>query len=279
MTPMLSSTLFFLALLTACSTFGAILVTRLIPRPVRHAHRMLMQPALTVSGMMFSILLGFFIAQELRDYQSSTLNLTDEANAIGEVFRDAGGLPDVDRKRIRALSRAYTDSVINDEWPLINQGKTSPKTQEIMNDLFAAALSVNPTNTREQGIFRSFIDGMNRLAGYRRIRVGTVKNSGIDLSLWIIISVGAAAIVTLTFLFAPESKRYHAALLGCLIVPMTLNVYLLSEYSYPFSPGMVLVKPAMFESVKRTNLSQEDLRPKYLQEPQTNDAQKNGAEH
>jgi hypothetical protein len=278
MTPMLSSTLFFLALLTACSTFGAILVTRLIPRPVRHAHRMLMQP-LTVSGMMFSILLGFFIAQELRDYQSSTLNLTDEANAIGEVFRDAGGLPDVDRKRIRALSRAYTDSVINDEWPLINQGKTSPKTQEIMNDLFAAALSVNPTNTREQGIFRSFIDGMNRLAGYRRIRVGTVKNSGIDLSLWIIISVGAAAIVTLTFLFAPESKRYHAALLGCLIVPMTLNVYLLSEYSYPFSPGMVLVKPAMFESVKRTNLSQEDLRPKYLQEPQTNDAQKNGAEH
>jgi hypothetical protein len=267
MTPMLSSTLFFLALLTAFSTLGAFLVTKLIPRPVRHAHRMLMQPALTVSGMMFSILLGFFIAQELRDYQSATLNLTDEANAIGEVFRDAGGLPDVDRKRIRALSRQYTDSVINDEWPLIDEGQSSPKTQEIMNDLFAAALSVNPTNAREQAIFRTFLDGINRLAGYRRIRIGTVKNSGIDLSLWIIISVGAAAIVTLTFLFAPESKRYHAALLACLIGPMALNVYLLSEYSYPFSPGMVIVKPVMFESVKRTNLSQEDLRPKFLEEP------------
>lgn len=259
----IESVLLFLVMLSIVSTWAAYLVCAFIPREVRVAHRMLMQPALTVSGMMFSVLLGFFIAQAMRDYTSAQGNIVAEANAIGEVFRDAKGLPDVDRKRIRQLCRKYVDSVIKDEWPLLEQGQESPKSQAIMNDLWEASLSVKPTNQREMVVYDSFFDAMNVLGGLRRIRTATTS-IGMPAHEWAIIAIGAAGIITLTFIFAPDSKRFHAGLLACLLLPLTLNIYLLAEYLHPFS-GIVAVKPAVFEMTRRKIMTQTDDPPKYLQ--------------
>lgn len=260
----IESVLLFLVMLGIVSTWAAYLVCTFIPREVRVAHRMLMQPALTVSGMMFSVLLGFFIAQAMRDYSTAQGNIVAEANSIGEVFRDAKGLPDVDRKRIRKLCRDYVDSVINDEWPLLEQGQESPKSQAIMNDLWEASLSVKPTNQREMVVYDSFFDAMNVLGGLRRIRTATTS-IGMPAHEWAIIAIGAAGIITLTFIFAPDSKRFHAGLLACLLLPLTLNIYLLAEYLHPFS-GIVAVKPAVFEMTRRKIMVQTDDAPKYLQE-------------
>jgi len=228
---------------------------------------MITQPSLTVVGMMFSVLLGFFIAQSMRDYATANGNIVAEANAVGEVFRDARGLPEVDRKRIRNLCRQYVDAVINEEWHLLPKYQESDKAQEIMNDLWQAALSVNPTNDREKVIYQSFFKGMNELGGYRRIRTGT-NTVSLTPGLWAVIAIGAAAIVSLTFLFAPENRAYHIGLLACLLLPLTLNIFLLSEYVHPFT-GTLPIKPVMFESLKRKILSQDDSPPPYLSDPAT----------
>jgi hypothetical protein len=261
-TPVIESVALFLTMLAIVSTWAAYFVVKYIPREVKVAHRMLMQPALTVSGMMFSVLLGFFIAQAMRDYTAAQGNIVNEANAVGEVFRDAKGLPEADRKRIRGLCRQYVESVINDEWPLLADAKESPKAQEFMNDLWEASLSVKPTNEREVVVYQSYFDAMNVLGGLRRIRTATL-NVGLAPHLWAIIAIGAAGIITLTFIFAPDSKRFHAGLLACLLVPLTLNIYLLAEYTHPFS-GIVSVKPEVFEALKRKIMSQTDDAPKYL---------------
>jgi hypothetical protein len=226
---------------------------------------MITQPSLTVVGMMFSVLLGFFIAQSMRDFATANANIVNEANSVGEVFRDARGLPEVDRKRIRNLCRQYVDAVIQDEWTLLSGYQESDRAQEIMNDLWQAALSVNPTNDREKIIYQSFFKGMNELGGFRRIRTGT-NTASLTPGLWIIIAMGAAAIVSLTFLFAPDSRAYHIGLLACLLVPLTLNIFLLSEYAHPFT-GFIPVKPTMFESLKRKILIQDDSAPEYLTQP------------
>lgn len=97
------------------SSVGAVLILKLIPLQDRLSLRVVTQPTLNVTGMMFSVLPGFFIAESLKSYSSINVSLVNEANAVGEVFRDARGLPEKDRKRIRRLCRAYIDSVINDE--------------------------------------------------------------------------------------------------------------------------------------------------------------------
>ncbi len=262
--PVLESVFLFLTMLAIVSTWAAYFVVKYIPRHARVSHRMLMQPALTVSGMMFSVLLGFFIAQAMRDYSSSQANIVNEANSVGEVFRDAKGLPSADRKRIRDLCRKYVDAVIDDEWPLLDEGGESPKAQAVMNDLWEASLSVRPTNEREVVIYQSFFLAMNELGGLRRVRTATT-NKGLAPHLWAIIAIGAAGIITLTFVFAPESRRLHAGLLTCLIVPLTLNIYLLAEYTHPYC-GVVAVKPEVFQALRRKIMNQNDDEPKFLGE-------------
>jgi hypothetical protein len=260
--PVIDSVIWFWAVLIATSAVFVGLVHKFIPHEVRLHHRMLMQPALTVAGMMFSVLLGFFIAQSMKDYSLAQNHLIDEANSLGEVFRDARGLPEVDRLRIRKLCRQYADAVITDEWDTIKVGAPSAKAQSIMNDLWQASLSVQPTDDRERVVYGSYFTAMNALGGHRRVRTSNLP-VGLPFYFWGIISIGASAIVTLTFLFAPDSKRFHAALLTCLLVPMTLNILLLAEYSYPFG-GLIQVKPTMFMDLQRGIFTMDDLPPKYL---------------
>ncbi len=262
MSPVISSVLFFLLMLGIVSSWSCYLVVKLIPQHARLHHRMLMQPTLTVAGMMFSVLLGFFIAQAMRDFATAQSNIVNEASSVGEVFRDAKGLPEVDRKRIRGLCRQYVASVISDEWPLLAVGKESPKAQAIMNDLWEASLSVKPTNDREVVIYHAYFDAMNVLGALRRVRTATM-NAGLPPHLWSIIAIGAAGIITLTFMFAPESKRFHAGILACLLIPLTLNIFLLAEYTHPFS-GVVAVKPTVFTELQRKIMSINDDEPIYL---------------
>ncbi len=93
----------------------------------------------------------------------------------------------------------------------------------------------------------------------------STMNFGLAPHFLTIIAAGAASIVLLTILLAPESKSYHVGLLMCLLVPMTLNIVLLAEYSYPFN-GFVKVKPKMYEQLKEKILSQEDTDPHFLRE-------------
>ncbi len=71
LTPILTSVLIFIVGLVVICTIGAILITHIIPKEDRIALRIITQPTLTVTGMMFSVLLGFFIAQSLRDTAQS----------------------------------------------------------------------------------------------------------------------------------------------------------------------------------------------------------------
>jgi len=261
--PVIDSVIWFWIVLLLATAVWVALIAKFVPAEKRIHHRMLMQPALTVAGMMFSVLLGFFIAQHMRDYGAAQTNLTNEANTLGEVFRDARGLPEVDRLRIRKLCRQYADAVIQDEWPRISMGQASRKAQEIMNELWHASLSVQPKDAREQVVYQSYFNAMNEFGAYRRVRVATIP-TGLATHLWVIIAIGGSSIITLTFLFGPDSKAFHIALLSCLLVPMTLNILLLAEYSLPFS-GLIQVRPVMFEELKAKIFTSDDGPPKYLQ--------------
>ena len=45
------------------------------------------------------------------------------------LYRDVGAYPAPVQGELRARLRAYTDSVISDEWPAMRHGDPSPRTQ------------------------------------------------------------------------------------------------------------------------------------------------------
>lgn len=257
-----SSVLMFIAILASLSLLSASAINKFITREARVALRPVTQPALTVVGMMFSILVGFFIAQAMRDYSTASQNVVQEANAVASVFRISRGFQEVDRKRIRGLCRDYVNAVLDEEWALMAKGEESEKAWDANQKLWEACLSVTPTNQRESIACASTLNAMERFGEYRRARMGTA-NQGLALHIWCFIAIGAAAIVSITFMFAPENKPFHIGILCCLMAPLTVNAYILAECSYPFS-GVVAIKPSMFELLRHRQLLTPDTEPRYL---------------
>ncbi len=140
--------------------------------------------------------------------------------------------------------------------------KDSANASQAMQDLYDATLSINPKDIREQIVFENTMYAMDELAAFRRARIGT-NAAGIPAHFWGIIACGAAAIVSLTYMFAPDCKRFHAGILCSLLIPLMLNIFLLAEYSYPFA-GVVSLKPKMFELVQQKVMKQDDNAPTYL---------------
>ncbi len=263
MSPILSSVLLFLAILLSISVIGVLLITKLIPGPSRVSLRPVTQPALIVVGMMFSILVGFFIAQSMRDYSTAGQNEVQEANAVASVFRLARGLPEEHRKQIRGLCREYANTVVDEEWRLLAAGDESEKAWDANQKMWEAVLSVSPVNDRERIACSSLVQAMETFGERRRARIGS-NNGGLSLHLWALIAVGGAAIVCMTYMFAPESKAFHRGILCCIVAPLLVNVYLLAECSYPFD-GIVSVKPTMFTMLQRRILIQPDTPLQYLE--------------
>lgn len=260
--PQIQSMLFFWSVLFVTCLMSSCLIGKFIPAQERITLRPVTQPSLTVVGMMFSILVGFFIADAMRGYSTANQNAVLEANNVGSVFRLARGLDEVDRKRLRGLCREYVHEVITNEWIMMAEGKDSEKAWEIFQRLWEANLSVNPQDERESLVCQSTIAAMESLGEHRRARVGT-NTHGLSLHLWVFIAIGAGAIVSIIFMFAPESKAFRNGILTCILVPLSVNAYILAECSFPFS-GVLAIKPKMFELMEQRLFVQPDTPPRYL---------------
>lgn len=254
--PILSALLLFLSILLLVCLIGAVAISKLIPREARVSLRPVTQPALTVVGMMFSILVGFFIAQSMKDYSTAGQNEVQEANAVASIFRLARALPEEHCKRIRGLCRTYVDAVLDEEWKVLAFGGESEKAWEANQLLWEAVLAVQPENDHERIVCEGLLRSMDEFGQRRRARIGT-NSSGLSLHLWALIAIGAGSIICITYMFAPENKRFHVGIISCIGAPLLVNVYLLSESSYPFD-GFVALKPGMFMLLRQRIFSQPD---------------------
>lgn len=262
----ITSVCMFFLMFFCLSCVGALLVDKFIKKEVRIHHRMLMQPALTVAGMMFSVLLGFFIAESMKRFTDTNTNAMQEASCLGEVFRVSRGFDDPDRTRIRGLCRKYVDAVLNEEWQLLSEAKEGPQAHQLNQELWEAVLAVEPHDEKQMVLFNSLVDSMQDYGVHRRTRIST-KAGGLAWHVWAIIATGASAIVTITYLFAPDSKAFHIAILSCLTIPIMLNAYLLAEFSEPFMGvlgGGFSVKPTSFQMLKDRTLTAPDTPSRFV---------------
>lgn len=243
-------------------TAGVMAIRKMTDSHTLAQGRMITQPVLAVMGMMFSVLLGFFIANAMRNYHETNTLVQREGTHVGDVFRLARGLDEIDRKRIRQLCRAYTDVVISDEWKAMKEGKDSERAWEIYQEMWEAIESIPATDNRSSNIQMSLLTSMRDLGENRRGRIAR-SASHLPPDLWVVIACGASALLLTTFLFSPDNRRYHILIAVSLMIPISLNIYLLAEYMYPFA-GPHGVKPIIFEVLQKRVLSAPDTPPRFM---------------
>src|SRR5579862_7776158 len=97
-------------------------LNRFWPVTGRSMHNELIGWQLGTLGTVYAVIMGFMLFTVWSNFTTAGLNAEMEANAARNLFRIAAGLPQAERSQVQELTRQYVHSVIEHDWPEMQQG-------------------------------------------------------------------------------------------------------------------------------------------------------------
>lgn len=196
---------------------------------------------ITLSGL----LIGFLLNQaqtNLREVQSL---VSQEAGRINNLDRLLTRYGDPAVAVIRQELFEYMNSVVNDEWPLLENGLGSKKTHMLWRGISRKIMSLEPVTNRQIAMYTDIIKKSEEVAESREARIERA-NIRLPNLFWVVILICILSLLATNTLFLPS----EAFFLGLKILPVTLGalISLLVITDQPFK-GQSSVKPDAFYKI------------------------------
>ena len=128
----------------ALTLAGFSVVRRIVPMEFRETHNANTAVIFGALYVMYGLIVGFSAYFASYQFDLAQRNVETEAGSVQELHRLAEGFPEEERRRVQDLSESYTRTVIEEGWPLMQEGRVSPKAGEISDDLRRAVLAFEP---------------------------------------------------------------------------------------------------------------------------------------
>jgi hypothetical protein len=195
----------------------------------------------------YGITLGLISVGVWQTFNDADTKSSNEAAAVEAFYRDADGYPEPLRSNLRTRIAEYTRNVIDDAWPQQRRGLAPRGGSALISGIQKELYAFNPTNMREMAIHQETLGAFNRLIELRRLRTFSAT-TGLPATTWLVVMIGAAASIMLTWLFTVESLRQHLFLTGLYSALLGLLVFLIAALDNPYR-GEFSVTPGAFEFV------------------------------
>ena len=238
---------FAIFLFVLVSVAGLVLVQRMVPVELRKQHNDVAGFIYAVLGIAYAVLLGLVVVAAWEQFQTARNTTEREASELAEVFWLGHKLPEAEGHRLQELARSYARVVVDEEWPLIARGGSSPRAWELMDEIRLTIQNMNPDTEAEQVLYDQGLERVYDLADARRDRLLDARE-GIPPILWVVLVVGAIVTVGFTYLFGLDDTTTHILMVALLALIIGLILFTIGSLEYPFS-GNVRLGPDAFELV------------------------------
>lgn len=188
-------------------------------------------------------IIGLVLAFSLVQVQSN-LRKTEEL-----IATEASSLNTLDRlllrygdqgAALRPLLWAYTTSVIEDEWPSLRYGESSPVTGAKLSPLSRAVFQLDPQSSRQVTIYGEMIKSIDEIADEREHRINAA-NLQLHWEFWLVTFLLGLILVALST--AIEAVAYHTISIAAQGLGLALLAALVFYSDHPFK-GNISVSPA-----------------------------------
>jgi hypothetical protein len=224
------------------------LVDRFAPREVRIEHNDLGGFILAVIGVIYAVLLAFVTIGVWERYEQAESRSFDEATNLAVVYRDAEVFPQ--SRELRAIIRAYTEAVIDDEWARMRHGGQSKEADAFLERADKIVRTLPVDGPRQQDVHEQMLQAINEAQSDRDTRLSE-DATGIDPLLWVVLIAGAVITVGFTFLFGFRHSLMQQLMTGSLGLLIALVLYLTVAMNYPYRGG-ISVPPEAFHAAITT---------------------------
>ena len=237
-----------IALAFALAVVGVLLVHRQVPIEVRKSYSTGLGQIRGSLAAMFAIIVGFAAFLTLNNYHGAQLTVQSEAENVHEIYTLAQALPQPKREQIQGLAISYARVVIEEEWPLRREGRTSQRAHDIADELRTSIQDGYTTSSdAQQGIYGELLSVMNQLDEDRDTRL--IVRTDLPLILWVALVVLGTIIVGFAAMADIENRRIHLLTVCSLATSIAVVFFTIFVLDYPFRTDINPVGPQPFESV------------------------------
>jgi hypothetical protein len=229
---------------------GLVLARRLIPLSVRERHTTATGPIYAAVYVMFSLSVGFSLFSVWQQFDTARQRTESEAASVEKLYRLAGSFPEPERGQVQELAVSYAREVIEEEWPLLEQGQTRPHAGALLLEELRREVQESEPSTDAQGTLHAeALSELDELEEDRVFRLVAARE-GIPYIVWVVLVVGGTLTITFPYLFGIDAAWLHVVAVAGLTVLVSLILHVIGVLDYPFNSG-VRVHPYAFEEVLR----------------------------
>jgi hypothetical protein len=226
---------------------GLVLVQHLFSNERRRQHNDVAGFIYAVLGVSYAVLLGLMLIAVWEQWEAADATTTEEANEVAEIFWLAHRLPQPEGRHIQELARSYAQVVVEDEWPLMEQGRASQKAWDTLDRMRGTIEGVDPTTGAQLARYTEVLEQLHGLGDARRERL-LDAGEGLPPILWVVLILGGVITVGFTYLFGLENTLVHTLMVAALAMIISLTLFTVAALDYPFK-GDIRIHPAAVEQV------------------------------
>ena len=222
------------SLVALLAMIGVILMERQVPADIRKSRTTGLQQISGGLGAMFGVIVGFSAFLVLNKYHAAQQTVQSEAGDVEQVYRLAQPLPDAKQEQIQGLVTSYARAVVEEEWPLMRQGKWSPRADDLADELRGSIQDGYKNGTDvERGFYSEELSAMEDLEEDRDARVIAVR-TGLPAILWVALIMLGVSMIGLSFMVGMESPRLHVLTVGTFATGIALVLFTMAVLDRPF---------------------------------------------
>ncbi len=128
-------------------------------------------------GLIYAVLIAFVVFATWTEYDNSTKNVDKESIELSDIYHNSKALPEQYRQQVNPLLKAYTESVINDEWQTLENGKPSERSIDTFNRLWTFFTTIDRSLLKNEIAYQETLKHMNDAGESRRMRLFDSTNN------------------------------------------------------------------------------------------------------
>lgn len=199
-------------------------------------------------GVLYSVLLAFTVVNVQQRFDKVGETIRIEAASLSELYRDAEVFSEEETKAIQLAIIAYAKSIIEDEWKVLSNGKSHPKTTQSLNEVWHTYYRIKPSTPTQQIFYAESIRKLNDTINLRLSRlIGSEESLGEEM--WTMLILGGVLIVSFLAMFTFDRIGGVHLLLACLLAAsIAFPLLLIYSLDTAFS-GSLRLEPEALQGV------------------------------